>query len=128
MNKEIPDINRSAIQTTPITTVAQQNKALLDVARRVFDTEAKAIAALQNKLDDQFATACHLLLECRGRVVVCGVGKSGHIANKIAATLASTGTPSFFVHPAEASHGDLGMITPEAVSYTHLTLPTILRV
>ena len=91
------------------------------MAKRVFDAEATAVAALSNSLTTAFATACNLLLGCRGRVVVCGVGKSGHIANKIAATLASTGTPSFFVHPGEASHGDLGMITADdvviAISY-----------
>ncbi len=99
----------------------KNSQKLLDTGRRVFEAEAKAVASLQDNLDSQFVTACHLLLECRGRVVICGVGKSGHIANKIAATLASTGTPSFFVHPGEASHGDLGMITAEdvvvAISY-----------
>ncbi len=99
----------------------KNSQKLLDTGRRVFEAEAKAVASLQDNLDSQFVTACHLLLECRGRVVICGVGKSGHIANKIAATLASTGTPSFFVHPGEASHGDLGMITSEdvvvAISY-----------
>ena len=94
---------------------------LLEVAGRVFAAEAAAVAALIHSLDASFAAACNLLLQCRGRVVVCGVGKSGHIANKIAATLASTGTPSFFVHPGEASHGDLGMITRDdvviAISY-----------
>jgi len=108
---------------TSITSIEEQKEVsrLLDVGRRVFATEAKAVAALNDNLDDQFATACHLLLKCTGRVVVCGVGKSGHIANKIAATLASTGTPAFFVHPGEASHGDLGMITADdvviAISY-----------
>lgn len=82
-------------------------------ARRVIDTEARAIAALGVRIDDAFVAACELMYRCSGRVVVSGIGKSGHIARKIAATLASTGTPGFFVHPAEASHGDLGMITPE---------------
>ncbi|MBA3980360.1 MAG: D-arabinose 5-phosphate isomerase [Alcanivorax sp.] len=82
-----------------------------DTARRVLRLEADAVAELIEALDDTFDQACELLLGCRGRVIVTGMGKSGHIGDKIAATLASTGTPSFFVHPAEASHGDLGMIT-----------------
>ena len=79
--------------------------------RRVLATEAAAVAALVDRLGGDFARACELLLACEGRVVVTGMGKSGHVGNKIAATLASTGTPSFFLHPAEASHGDIGMIT-----------------
>ena len=82
-----------------------------DAGRKVVQIEASAIAALEERIDAAFTQACRLLLACRGRVVVSGIGKSGHIARKIAATLASTGTPAFFVHPAEASHGDLGMIT-----------------
>jgi arabinose-5-phosphate isomerase len=74
-------------------------------------TEVAAVVALEDRLGDSFLSACRLLLDCKGRVVVTGMGKSGHIANKIAATLASTGTPSFFLHPAEASHGDIGMLT-----------------
>ncbi len=81
-------------------------------ARRTLRIEEQAIAALADRLDAHFDRACELMLGCRGRVVVTGMGKSGHIAGKIAATLASTGTPAFFVHPGEASHGDLGMITP----------------
>jgi len=83
--------------------------------RRVIEIEAAAISALAARIDGAFTRACHLMLACEGRVVVSGIGKSGHIARKIAATLASTGTPSFFVHPAEASHGDLGMITSKDV-------------
>ncbi|MDH5353647.1 MAG: KpsF/GutQ family sugar-phosphate isomerase [Gammaproteobacteria bacterium] len=79
----------------------------------VLKTESEAIAALIKRLDDNFDRACDLILNCKGRVVVTGMGKSGHIGNKIAATLASTGTPAFFMHPGEASHGDLGMITAE---------------
>ncbi|MCQ8181422.1 KpsF/GutQ family sugar-phosphate isomerase [Methylomonas sp. SURF-1] len=75
----------------------------------------QAVAALASRIDRQFVSACRLLLACKGRVVVTGMGKSGHIAGKIAATLASTGTPAFFVHPGEASHGDLGMITRQDV-------------
>ncbi len=81
----------------------------------VLETEASAIEALKPRIDDDFVRACHYMLECEGRVVVIGMGKSGHIGSKIAATLASTGTPAFFVHPGEASHGDLGMITARDV-------------
>lgn len=85
-------------------------KDLLALARAVIETEIAALQALPARLDDAFLHACEAILACRGRVIVTGMGKSGHIGNKIAATLASTGTPAFFVHPAEASHGDLGMI------------------
>lgn len=81
----------------------------------VIETELAAIEALKSRLNDDFAQACETMLACQGRVVVTGMGKSGHIAGKIAATLASTGTPAFFVHPGEASHGDLGMITEKDV-------------
>ncbi|KAB0637104.1 arabinose 5-phosphate isomerase KdsD [Burkholderia latens] len=87
----------------------------LALARDVLDIEADAVRALRDQLDGDFVHAVALLLGCRGRVVVSGIGKSGHIARKIAATLASTGTPAFFVHPAEASHGDLGMVTSDDV-------------
>lgn len=83
--------------------------------KQVVDIELNAIAALNNKLDEHFADACNLLMQCKGKVVVSGMGKSGHIGNKIAATLASTGTPSFFMHPGEANHGDLGMLAPNDV-------------
>ncbi|SDJ65570.1 KpsF/GutQ family sugar-phosphate isomerase [Microbulbifer yueqingensis] len=86
---------------------------ILQAGRRTVLMENEAIAALENRIDDNFKHACELILQCRGRTIVTGMGKSGHIGNKIAATLASTGTPSFFVHPGEASHGDLGMITRE---------------
>ncbi len=86
---------------------------LLRLARAVIETEAEAVAGLAARIDASFARACRHMLECEGRVVVLGMGKSGHIGGKIAATLASTGTPAFFVHPGEASHGDLGMITPK---------------
>ncbi len=88
----------------------KQPDAALDVARAVLATEAAGLAALADALDDRFAAAVDRLAAATGRVVVTGMGKSGHIARKIAATLASTGTPALFVHPAEASHGDLGMI------------------
>jgi arabinose-5-phosphate isomerase len=87
----------------------------LALARDVLDIEADAVRALRDQLDGGFVEAVALLLGCRGRGVVSGIGKSGHIARKIAATLASTGTPAFFVHPAEASHGDLGMVTSDDV-------------
>lgn len=80
-------------------------------AKRTIKLEAEAVSAQASHLDENFTRACELILSCQGRVVVTGMGKSGHIGNKIAATLASTGTPAFFVHPGEASHGDLGMIT-----------------
>ena len=85
-------------------------------ARAVIAIEAEAVAALGARVDARFEKACDMLLGCRGRVVVTGMGKSGHIGGKIASTLASTGTPAFFVHPGEASHGDLGMITPHDVA------------
>src|ERR1700755_1321828 len=87
------------------------DQELLASARRALDIEARAVEALAPRLDARFVEACRLCLACEGRVVVTGMGKSGHIAGKIAATLASTGTPAFFMHPAEAGHGDLGMIT-----------------
>jgi arabinose-5-phosphate isomerase len=89
--------------------------AILKRARAVLSTEAAAVVALESRLDGGFVQACQLLLACTGRVVVSGMGKSGHIGTKIAATLASTGTPAFFVHPGEASHGDIGMITAHDV-------------
>ncbi len=85
----------------------------IDLGLAVLKTEADAISALCERLDQNFSHACDLILNCKGRIVVTGMGKSGHIGNKIAATLASTGTPSFFMHSGEASHGDLGMITAD---------------
>lgn len=89
--------------------------ALKQLARAVIETEARAVSELLEHIDEHFVSACRVILACKGRVVVLGVGKSGHIGNKIAATLASTGTPAFFVHAAEAAHGDLGMITADDV-------------
>jgi arabinose-5-phosphate isomerase len=110
---------------------------LLSLASEVLDIESRAVDALKSRLGDDFVTACNLCAATSGRVVVTGMGKSGHVSNKIAATLASTGTPSFFMHPAEASHGDLGMITAQdlvlAISYSGETaevltiLPVIKR-
>ena len=87
----------------------------VQLGQAVIATELAEISALQSRIDDDFAAACELLLACTGRIVVTGMGKSGHIGGKIAATLASTGSPAFFVHPGEASHGDLGMITKNDV-------------
>ena len=86
-----------------------------DSGAAVVRIERDAVTALEARIDEQFARACTFMLGCQGRIVVTGMGKSGHIGNKIAATLASTGSPAFFVHPGEASHGDLGMITANDV-------------
>jgi arabinose-5-phosphate isomerase len=94
---------------------APEQDATLAMAREVLEIEAKAVADLIERLDQSFTQAVEMIMACRGRVVVSGIGKSGHVARKIASTLASTGTPAFFVHPAEASHGDLGMISREDV-------------
>ena len=93
----------------------RSNPDFIGLATAVIDAEIKAIDALKIRLDDDFSQSCETILACKGRVIVSGMGKSGHISNKIAATLASTGTPAFFVHPGEALHGDLGMITGEDV-------------
>ncbi|MBI4196053.1 MAG: KpsF/GutQ family sugar-phosphate isomerase [Betaproteobacteria bacterium] len=95
----------------PQTTALSDTSDALAVAREVLEIEARAISDLIERLDQDFERAVALILNCKGRVVVSGIGKSGHIARKIASTMASTGTPAFFVHPAEASHGDLGMVT-----------------
>ncbi len=87
----------------------------LDLGRVVLRIEADAVRALADRLDESFLHALNVILNCKGRVIVSGMGKSGHIARKIAATMSSTGTPAYFVHPGEASHGDLGMITPDDV-------------
>lgn len=92
---------------------AHDHDSYVASARRTIRMECDAVAALEQRIDGSFVRACELLLEIRGRVIVTGMGKSGHIATKIAATLASTGTPAFYVHPAEASHGDIGMITAD---------------
>jgi len=94
---------------------ASREDAALAIAREVLEIEAKAVSDLIGRLDQRFVQAVDTILNCRGRVVVSGIGKSGHIARKIASTLASTGTPAFFVHPAEASHGDLGMVARDDV-------------
>lgn len=91
------------------------SKNTLERARQVLEIEAQEISSLANRLDEHFVNAVQLILHCDGRIVVSGMGKSGHIGRKLASTFASTGTPSFFMHPAEASHGDLGMITSNDV-------------
>ncbi|MEQ9463385.1 MAG: KpsF/GutQ family sugar-phosphate isomerase [Haliea sp.] len=92
---------------------ANDHDSYVASARRTIRMECDAVSALEQRIDGAFVKACDLLLDIRGRVIVTGMGKSGHIASKIAATLASTGTPAFYVHPAEASHGDIGMITAD---------------
>ncbi len=91
------------------------DQTFLNVGKRTITMEMSAVNALVDRIDDAFVKACNIILNCRGRTIVTGMGKSGHIGKKIAATLASTGTPSFFVHPGEASHGDFGMITKNDV-------------
>jgi arabinose-5-phosphate isomerase len=105
----------SASGTRPGIDPATLTHQALSSARRVLTIEASAVATLASRLDAQFARAVELVLACQGRTVVSGIGKSGHVARKIASTLASTGTPAFFLHPAEASHGDLGMLTGQDV-------------
>ena len=90
-------------------------KNIIKLAKAVIETEAQAILNLRDRIDEDFVKACQLLLACEGRIIVTGIGKSGHIGNKIAATLASTGSPAFFMHPGEASHGDIGVITKKDV-------------
>ncbi|HPF27299.1 MAG TPA: KpsF/GutQ family sugar-phosphate isomerase [Steroidobacteraceae bacterium] len=105
-------------------------QALLASGRRALEIEARALSALAPRLQPTFAAACRLCLDCRGRVIVTGMGKSGHVARKIAATLASTGTAAFYLHPAEAGHGDIGMITRDdvvlALSYSGETPEVLL--
>src|SRR3954462_8600485 len=109
-------------QLTKKTAAQIEHQPTLALARDVLLLEASEIQALSKRLDGNFEEAVALILQCQGRVVVSGMGKSGHIGGKIASTLASTGTPAFFMHPAEASHGDLGMITGDdvviAISYS----------
>jgi arabinose-5-phosphate isomerase len=105
MNAQVSSLPRSVPATEP------DPAALIRSGQAVIEVEARAITALRPRIDASIVAACRLMLGCRGRVVAVGMGKSGHIARKIAATFASTGTPAFYVHPGEASHGDLGMIT-----------------
>jgi len=101
--------------TPAVEPAADQRQAFVRLGKAVIETEKEALNALLERVDEGFAKACELMLGCRGRVVVTGMGKSGHIGGKIAATLASVGTPAFFMHPGEASHGDLGMLTDSDV-------------
>ncbi|WP_062263507.1 KpsF/GutQ family sugar-phosphate isomerase [Endozoicomonas arenosclerae] len=91
------------------------DEPFISIGRRTITMELEAVQSLIDRIDSSFAKACRVMLECRGRVIVVGMGKSGHIARKLAATLASTGTPAYFVHPGEASHGDMGMVTRDDV-------------
>src|SRR5690606_20048895 len=100
-----------AAPSTDAASGAGSDRALAESGRRVIEIETRALEAMASRLNGDFSAACKRLLACRGRVVCTGMGKSGHVARKIAATLASTGTPSFYVHPGEAGHGDLGMVT-----------------
>ena len=100
-----------------MTDSVSEEEKLKQLGLAVIETEAKAVEALSSRINDEFVQACQYMLACQGRIVVLGMGKSGHIGGKIAATLASTGTPAFFVHPGEASHGDLGMITAQDVVF-----------
>ena len=115
MNKPSTFPGDAMTPNPPPTAPAAVGESALVLARAVIAEEAQAVAALAARIDATFLQALRLLLACRGRVVVSGIGKSGHIGRKIASTLASTGTPALFVHAAEAAHGDLGMITPADV-------------
>jgi arabinose-5-phosphate isomerase len=108
-------MNARTIGASPKPFHDDERAALVESARKVIRIETGAIADIESRIDGDFSKACRLILACIGRVVVSGMGKSGHIARKTAATLASTGTPAFFVHPGEASHGDIGMITRQDV-------------
>jgi arabinose-5-phosphate isomerase len=101
------------LQPSPAPSKNLKTERLCQLGKAVIRTEVEAIQALEQKIDQNFSNACQLLLECKGRIVVMGIGKSGHIARKVASTMASTGTVALFVHPGEASHGDMGMITPQ---------------
>jgi len=107
----------------------QAKHSFIDYGQKLIQTEGEAVMELAKRLDQDFERACELILNCQGHVIVLGMGKSGHVGRKIAATLASTGSPAFFVHPGEASHGDLGMITPRdlliAISYSGETAEII---
>ena len=109
------NLNPSTDKTNTNSISQLSAKQIRDLARDVLHIEANAIQQLIDRIDDQFVQACHCILNCPGRIAVTGIGKSGHIAGKIAATLASTGTPAFFVHPTEAGHGDLGMLMKDDV-------------
>src|SRR5512139_883794 len=111
----INDFSNADHQLSAPCNMTLHDQQLRALALAVIQVETEAVSALAERIDEHFSAACKLMFACSGRVVVTGMGKSGHIAGKIAATLASTGTPAFFVHPGEASHGDLGMITQQDV-------------
>lgn len=110
IDKIMREFNEYARETLLVSSASDDY--LCHLGRQVIDIETLAVANLATRIDEMYASACRLLLDCKGRVILIGMGKSGHIARKIAATLSSTGTASYFVHPAEANHGDLGMLTP----------------
>lgn len=116
------DTDQISVSPVANPSTPQADKDIRKIAQDVLTKEGNSVLALRDQIDQSFVHACNAILACRGRIVVCGIGKSGHIANKIAATLASTGTAAFFVHAAEASHGDLGMIRHDdvviAISYS----------
>ena len=107
---------RNEFNTMPVDVLLKNTNRFKELALAVIDTELNAVSRLKNEINQEFIKACECLLECQGRVVVIGMGKSGHIGRKIAATFASTGSPAFFVHPSEAKHGDIGMITKNDVA------------
>ncbi|QCF26568.1 KpsF/GutQ family sugar-phosphate isomerase [Hydrocarboniclastica marina] len=115
ISKETNRDSKSSRSNTETDGFSNKPDGFIASARRTIQIERDAVAALDDRVDAKFVKACQLLMACAGRVVVIGMGKSGHVGRKIAATFASTGTPAFFVHPGEASHGDMGMITPEDV-------------
>ncbi len=112
---KIPALDPLSMTSATLSTATLRFSKALALARQVLTIEAQAVTALTSRLDHNFIRALEIILHCQGRTVVSGMGKSGHIARKIASTLASTGTPAFYMHPGEAGHGDLGMITPHDV-------------
>lgn len=112
---EVSTRKQPAESKSPRSGKSDKSSVYIESGQRTIEIESFAVAALKSRIDASFARACELLLACQGRAVVTGIGKSGHIANKLAATLASTGTPALFMHAAEASHGDLGMLTRQDV-------------
>ena len=108
-------LHASQLSHHKLTKIPMKKYSFIEIAKQVFDIESKAVARLSDRLNESFTEAVQHILESKGRVIVCGMGKSGIIGKKIAATLASTGTPSFFMHPGEAYHGDLGMVTPDDI-------------
>lgn len=108
-------MHATTLELSPSPDSLPNNKKFCELGRAVIKAESEAIAALERQIDHNFSHACEILLNCQGRIVVMGIGKSGHIARKVASTMASTGTPALFVHPSEASHGDMGMVIAQDV-------------